>query len=351
MLLTAALLSGLSADNPSSAEELQKLRETAQPDDEMISPALRWLAAQPNEDGSWTSGEDKRAAAPTETTGLAVQAFLSAGQTHREGAYGKPVHAGLAYLIKQIKVEENRGDLRGPGGDLTAHAIATLALCEAYAVTHDKELLGPAQMGVNFIAARQDEESGGWKDDAMASPSVVTTAWQLLAVKNAHMAYLQVNKNAIVGATKFLDQVQLDEGAAYPNPAGRRDRQAGAAGLLCRMMLGWKRKRPQVVQGLAAVGKGGPRPHDVVANYFAHQLHRECAGEAWPAWSNALRKQLHDTQLADGDNAGSWRDTDDPSFPRVGAIGQTALSVIMLRTGLHLGDLLRRPDDEDEFEL
>ena len=323
--------------------------DVTKPNEQAGSSALKWLETQQNEDGGWTAGDDARAASPTENTGLVVLAYLGAGQTHREGEYKKTIHAGLKYLVSQLKVVEKTGDLRGPRGDMTAHAIAAWALCEAYANTQDKELLAPVQLSINFIEAQQGKETGGWKDDVMADLSVVTSAWQLHAFKSAHMAYLNVKKDTVLGAMKFLDNVQLEGGSAYPGVTGKREHQATAAGLLSRLMLGWKKSKPEVAKGLANVGEGGPREHDVVANYFTHQLHLTCLGDTWKPWRDAINKQLHDTQIKDGEAAGSWSDSDDPAFQRIGAVGQTAFNVMILTTGRR-----DRPGikvDEDEFPL
>ena len=52
-------------------------------------------------------------------TGLALLAFLGAGQTHKEGQYKSQVKAGLYYLINQAKIDKNRpgNNARLPGND------------------------------------------------------------------------------------------------------------------------------------------------------------------------------------------------------------------------------------------
>lgn len=321
-----------------------------------LPAALNWMDEKQQDDGGWaldgTMRKDElRPATSTEATGLALLAYLGAGQTHKEGVHKKQVDAGLAFLIKQMKVKERRGDLRGSRGDMISHAIAANAICEAYAMTHDKELLAPAQFAVNYIIGQQDEKSGGWKADSMGRPSVAATGWQLQALKSAHMAYLSVPGDTVVSATKFLDDVQLDAGRAYPGGDGRREHQATAIGLYSRRMLGTKRSDPAMVGGLAAVGRDGPQQHDVIANYFAHRLHHSVLGESWQSWNSAIRKQLVDSQCRDGEQVGSWYDAKDASKARGGRLLQTAIDAMVLETYVRGPDLIRGQNEENEFPL
>ena len=62
-----------------------------------LDRGLRWLAAQQRKDGSW---EGRRA-----NTGLALLAFLGAGQTHRHGSFRKTLKYGRCHL-KSIQAED-----------------------------------------------------------------------------------------------------------------------------------------------------------------------------------------------------------------------------------------------------
>jgi len=185
----------------------------------------------------------------------------------------------------------------------------------------------------------------------MARPSVAATGWQLLALKSAHMAYLNVPGKTVASAKKFLEDVQLDEGRAFPGGDGRREHQATAIGLYSRGLLGAKRDDPAIVAGLAAVGRGGPQQHDVVANYFAHQLHRSCLGESWKPWNEAMVKQLLDSQSHDGEHSGSWHDAEGTSAARGGRLLQTAINTMILEVSRRGPLLLRSQEEEDEFPL
>src|SRR5205085_1082143 len=102
----------------------------------------------------------------TGATGLALLPFLGAGQTHKEGKYRKNVEAGLYCLTSRMKVANGMGNLAEGGGNLYAHGISAIVLCEAYAMTHDKGLAAPAQLALNYTMYAQDPVGGGWRYSA-----------------------------------------------------------------------------------------------------------------------------------------------------------------------------------------
>ena len=76
--------------------------------------------------------------------------YLGAGYTHSDGRYADAVGKGLDFLIGQQKRD---GDLRGRSEvvGMYCHAMATLALCEAYALTGDDHLHDPVERAVAFL--------------------------------------------------------------------------------------------------------------------------------------------------------------------------------------------------------
>ena len=141
-----------------------------------VASALKWLAAHQMPDGGWSFGHrlcpgcqgkcsnpGDLAEARNAATGLALLAYLGAGQTHEDGKYQSQVKAGLDYLVNHAKVDKNGGSLYETGGRMYSHGICSIAMCEAYAMTHDKELFAPAQRALDFIGNAQDPVGGGWR--------------------------------------------------------------------------------------------------------------------------------------------------------------------------------------------
>jgi len=137
-----------------------------------VARGLEWLSRRQNSDGSWSlhafhkapgaggKGEGMGSLrSDSAGTGLALLPMLGAGNDHvRDGPYRRTVSDGLKWLIDH---QREKGDLRGPDhGDMYAHALAAIVLCEAYAITGDEQLRDPAQRAIDFIVAAQHSAGG-----------------------------------------------------------------------------------------------------------------------------------------------------------------------------------------------
>ena len=138
-----------------------------------VAAALYWLFRHQEAAGNWSLShfthhcigpECSGAAelrADSGATALALLAFLAAGETHKgNGPYREAVHKGLFWLVKK---QTSDGDLAaGDQQPMYSHGLATLALCEAFGMTHNPHLANAAQAGVVYIERAQDPTSGGW---------------------------------------------------------------------------------------------------------------------------------------------------------------------------------------------
>lgn len=289
-----------------------------------VALALDWLAKHQNGDGSWnfdhrTGPCQGRCADPghltrctTGATGLALLPFLGAGQTHVEGKYKEAVQAGLYYLVNRMKRNGKEAGSMVEGGGLYDHGIATIALCEAYAMTQDRGLMEPAQAAINFITYAQDPVGGGWRYRPGQAGDTSVVGWQTMALKSGHMAYLSVPPNVVVGIHKFLDTVQSQGGAAYGYTGPGEGAATSAVGLLCRMYLGAHQDNPALVRGVQIISRRGPSERNVYYNYYATQVMHHFGGETWKLWNegpagnNGMRDYYIATQSREGHEAGSW---------------------------------------------
>ncbi len=185
-----------------------------------VGMALNWIAIHQSPDGSWSfnhrkgpcqgrcGNSGKMENGDIAATAIALLPFLGAGQTHLQGNYKKNVQAGLYYLVSRMKVGPDGGDLSYDQGVMYGHGLASIALCEAYGMTKDTGLAEPAQHAVNFIVYAQDPVGGGWRYTPHQPGDTSVLGWQLMALKSAHMAYLNVPPKTIKGAVNFLNSVQ-----------------------------------------------------------------------------------------------------------------------------------------------
>ena len=147
-----------------------------------------------NADGSGDKGLDPQRAA---VAALALMAFLSAGYTHAEGEFTQTVKKSLRYLKA---MQDNDGCFDTTNREnplyLYGHALCTMAMTEAYAMTGANMLKGPAQKGADFLAKAQiktGDTYGGWGHGLAVAPAdTMLTGWCVLALRSVLSAGLAV---------------------------------------------------------------------------------------------------------------------------------------------------------------
>jgi hypothetical protein len=106
-------------------------------------------------------------------------------------------------------------------------------------------------------------------------------------------------------AVGFLDSVQTDEGSGYGYRGPGNTPALTAAGLLCRMYLGWKKDHPALNRGLDRLSKIGPSK-DLYYDYYGTQVMHHVEGDHWISWNTKMRDMLVKAQAQQGHEAGSW---------------------------------------------
>jgi hypothetical protein len=327
-----------------------------------VAAALKWLSLHQERDGGWnldhTRGYCKGQCshpgmvppARNAATAMALLPFLGAGQTHKEGQYKDTVERGLVYLIRSMKVGNGMGDLSDVGGKLYAHGMASIALCEAYAMTNDSQLLQPAQFALNFITYAQDPVGGGWRYEPKQPGDTSVLGWQLMACKSGHMAYLKVPRRTILGAGKFLDFVQEANGSQYGYTVPGASPATTSVGLLCRMYLGWKREEPALAAGVEYLHQTGPSDN-MYYNYYATQVLRHYGGPYWDEWNSQLRDRLVQAQDTKGHESGSWYFARDPWADRGGRLYCTSMATMILEVYYRHMPIYGKQAAEEDFPL
>ncbi len=325
-----------------------------------VAAALKWLALHQRPDGSWSfdhrngpckTNPGSLADGLNGATGMALLPFLGAGQTHKEGDYKRTVQGGLAYLVRSMKIKNgNMGDLMD-GGTMYTHGICSIVLCEAYAMTNDKDLMVPAQAAINFIVYAQDPVGGGWRYSPKQPGDTSAVGWQLMALKSGHMAYLNVPPATIKGASQFLDSVQADSGSAYgyTNPGNAIG--TTSVGLLCRMYLGWKKDNGALERGAQRLSETGPSKGNMYYNYYATQIMRHMEGDKWKKWNDVMRDQYVNSQAKDGAEKGSWYIPGDHGSERGGRIYCTSMATMVLEVYYRHMPIYGKAAAEDDFPL
>jgi hypothetical protein len=339
-----ALLSLRNADDATK----QELVEVFGGDDEtllVVRRGLDFLQQQQHEDGRWRLHQYNRQFrnqrlprlgrlnCDTAATGLALLPFLGDGHTHASGSYQKTVLKGLQWLTAHQRED---GDLY-TGGDrnshMYAHAIATIALTEAYALSQEPTLVEPTQRALNFIILSQHSRTGGWRYQPGEEGDTSVVGWQVMALKSGQMAGLNVPDGTFAGAEHWLRRVEgTGTSAGRFGYVDRRPTPAMTAeALLCLQFLGAGRDDPRLRLGLDYLSQylPGQSENSSYYWYYATQVMFHAQGEQWTQWNDAVKTQLLPKQTTRGLLAGSW-DPDDQWENQAGRIYATSLRLLML---------------------
>ena len=324
-----------------------------------IEDALDWIVRQQQADGSWQLTGPYPDAGTVETqtgaTSLALLALLGDGQTHRHGRFQSQVEAGLRWLVNVQHADGDLFDIEEEGREahFYAHAMGTIVLCEALALTGDEALRQPAQMAVQFLADAQNPVLGGWKyrplnADGIGDLSV--TGWALMALHSARIAQLEIDEQAFQIARQFLNAVQEEaSNRAYykyrPDfPIEEAQRHSMTAeGLLCRQWLGWPKHEPALKRGIAFLlamqnqPEWKPYRRNVYAWYYTAQTLHNLGGADWENWFAQILPMLVEQQQQSGKLRGSWHPTKPPgAFQErsqdAGRLYVTVMCVLILET-------------------
>lgn len=304
-----------------------------------VEEALKWIAAHQAADGHWSThfaaySRCNCSRSSTEVnntnsfagTGLALLAFLGAGYTHQGGPYSETVEAGLRYLTENIPLRrsDTPGDKRvGQMPDSIAQyhnyeqGIATLALCEAYQMTHDSWLLPYCEAATTYIASAQHYDDGSWGYQRNQPGDLTITAWQLFALRSAAASGLDVSGDTLRRASRFLDSQRV-AGSFYTYPK-RDDGPLGstemtAIGGMLRLILGMSKTHPEIFEAAHRVmardpksrQDDGPELTDVYFNYYATNLLFYSGSKYWDDWNERLKLRYLSSQCTEGHERGSW---------------------------------------------
>lgn len=336
--------------------------------EQAVERALAWLARHQDRDGRWNAGTrkqgDGRTSAPNETsftahcpagdecsgecfyheadtatTGLALLAYLGAGHTQKAGPYAANVTNGLNFLLRMQRAD---GDLRGESRNvgMYCHAIATLALCEAYALTAEPRLRPAVERAVSFLVRARSTDGQAWRY-APSDPYGGDTSllgWAILVLKSAREIGLDVPSDVRAGALKWLDRVADGEarGLAFYRPGEGYPvtPTMTAEAWVCRQFLGVGGPGAASDEAASYLLAHGPDrdPFNLYYWYYGTLALYQHGGPSWTQWNDRVRDQIVRRQVRTGHADGSWDPADcrDQYDRRGGRIYTTALAALTL---------------------
>jgi hypothetical protein len=316
---------------PTSAENNPLAEEITPELDAAIAKGLGVLARMQNADGSFGENQFGRTVA---VTSLACLALMADGNLPGRGAYGEQVSRGLDYVLRHVG-ENGLIATNTANSPMYGHGFATLFLGEVYGMTRGGGDTAQADRihealvrAVRLIEGTQNDE-GGWRYNPVPfDADVSVTICQVMALRSARNAGLDVPKRVIDKAVEYVRACQNpDGGFRYQMAPGPSAWPRSAAGVASLQYAGIYRDRA-IDAGLgylmqnAMPGRGDSSAiHYFYGHYYAVQAAFLAGGDTWARWWPAIRRELLSLQRPDG----RWSDAS------VGDDYGTAMALIILQ--------------------
>ena len=338
-----------------------------------IEAGLEFLARYQLADGSWTLGQfdnenalfQNQLNSDTAATGLALLAYQGAGYNHKQYKYAPQLQQAVAWMVANqsasggLYIEADEASNKNCR--MYSHAIAALAMAEAYGMTQDPELREPAQRALDYMVDTQDQERGGWRyfgDRRNRSTDTSVTGWMMMALKSGKLAGLEVPASSLEKIDMWLGVAEDPNAKSqfrynpYAVDTVGKSRAHGrkasttmtSVGLLMRVYTGWGPTDQRFLLGADALlkqlpGDSSSRERDTYYWYYATQVMKHAGGKHWEQWSKKLHPLLVGTQETSGEYRGSWHPFEpvpDRWGPQGGRLYVTTMNLLSLEVKYRL---------------
>lgn len=327
-----------------------------------LMPAGRALAAEPAQHGSSTAAEallpDPREMARTEASvdraleylfrmqtpegswpcwtgsnngvnAFCLLAFLGRGHEPGRGPYKLVVDRAVRFLLAQQNEQGFFPD------SMYCHGLSTLALIEAYGFIPTPQMRAAVQKAVDLIVKTQ-APVGGWRySPAPVDADLSVTVMQVVALRAAQNARLDVPKSTIDRALAYVRLCASPAGGYSYQPGAGPSAAQSAAGALSMALLG-AFDDPSVPKALTYLQKlpynQGLSNYFYYTSYYAMQANFQAGGDFWAQWHPKARQFMLENQQEDGSWPGFGEQTHNGGVARCYS---TALGAMVLEVYMH----------------
>lgn len=297
-----------------------------------VGKALDWFVRHQEPDGRWAiQKHGGQAGHDVAASGFAVLCYLGWGIKYNQpGKYQQPAANAINWLVSQAKPD---GDIRGAGGNMYDQGIASIALAEAYALTRDPVLGNTVSNIVAFISRSQNPNTGGWRYQPGDPGDTSVFGWQAMALISASMAGINVPKENLDMAGKWLTSVSGgDKGGLYGYTDKNVTRGMTAESMFCRQILGMRPDDPKMQESAGYLRLQLPNTgaKDLYYWYYATLALYQHGGTEWDEWNRSLKTVLPQMQVEEGEDAGAWLPAGIQQGESMGKVVSTALATLSL---------------------
>jgi hypothetical protein len=332
-----------------------------------VDRAVKWLMQQQKKDGYFHDQKNEQTAKKGDVPGysgamtaLAIMGLSSVGHMPSDATpEGQAVARGLKFMLEFIEPDLDSKETNGYLGRVDrsrmyGHGIMSLMFAEMLGMGLDEEMDRKVRErldgAVKLIVKSQrvpksDSNKGGWRYEPQSSDADISvTVWQLLALRAAKNAGLDVPDDAIKDAIAYVKRSYRSERDSMGRPkdlaaafsyepyGGRQTFSTTAAGLLSLQVCG-QYESPEVIGSANFLMKNPPEinePWFYYGNYYYAQGMYQRGGD----FAATARRKTEDTLVKAQSPEGAW-------YPRngneksAGAVYATALSLLSLSVYHH----------------
>jgi hypothetical protein len=255
------------------------------------------------------------------------------------------VRDAIDFLVKSCPPDGYFGKV--DGSRMYGHAIATLALAEAYGTEVDPARRPRVRAALARAVAvllraqettKDDPYRGGWRYEIGSTDSDLSVSgWCILALRAAHNAGVDVPKASADRAAAFVLACWRPDarGFAY-QPGGGATLTMTASAVLDLHLLD-RGSREESRRGAAYLARNpvdDKTEYPYYARYYATQAAFQVGGDLWPTVWNRTQADLLTPQRDQKESDGSWPPSRTANEP--GRTYATAMSVLTLSVPLRL---------------
>lgn len=360
-----------------------------------VKRALQWLADHQSPAGYWDADGfmylDRYPDKPASTgagnpvndvglSGLALLAFMGHGETAQEGDYRENVGDGIQWLRDVQRDDGLFGEEVG-NPTLYNHAIATMAMGEAYWFSDQSPVLKPAVKGAIRMIQDARNDYGAWRYDLEPNGDNDSsiTGWMVFALKTAEENELPVDHGAYAGAESWFQSIEDPNtgrtGYAWGSGGGGvgsfssrppkhvekfpadRSEALTAVALLSRIFMTdskevnrWQdhpqyelmKRQADLLASKPPLWDDEGGTTDFYYWYYGTYAMNQWGGAHWKNWKKAIEKALLPNQRLEDEEDnfyGSW----DPAGPwgeEGGRVYSTAIGTLILEVYYRYGNVL-----------
>lgn len=297
-----------------------------------VDRGLEYLLKTQKPDGSWPCQFGNN----NGINGICLLAFLGRGHAPGRGPYQGVVNRAVRFIRSTQRGDGLYASPNMSHGPMYEHALATLAMIQAYGFVPTADMRSSVQQAVDLIVKAQSPgggTKGGWRyQPAPGAADLSVTVMQVVALRAAQNARLTVPTETMERAAEYVRRCANKGGFCY-QPGGNPSPAQTAAGCLSMQLLG-KFDDPTVEQGLQYLQKL-PYTHKTsyfwYTNYYAMQAHFQAGGKHWEAWHPRVRDFMLKNQSQDG----SWPGYSEQAHNGPANCYSTAFACMILEVYMH----------------